>query len=118
MYTMDSDATSTRTLEKIVELEIALKAKVDAAQSRAAEELSKANVKAREILEDNSQRKDLAEQARTRVRAEGDKKLQDLEKERDLKREELRKRLSGNIPTTVDFIFSAICSSDVAKKTS
>lgn len=118
MWNMDSDSTSDRTLDKIVELETALKAKVDAAQSRAAAEFSEAEIVAQKILEDKSEVTALAEEARTRIRAEGEKKLAELKAQSEQQRDELRKRLSGNISTTVDFILNSLCTSDVAKKSS
>lgn len=101
---------SSSVLDRILERESSLMIEIEEATRQAEETVATAQDSVPRILQDGSQEAlRRAEEEVARIRAETDRAIEEIDGRRAVEVDELRARLSANIPVTVEYIISAIC---------
>jgi len=101
---------SSNVLDQILQREASLMIEINEATRKAEETVEAAQDSVPRILQDGSQEAlKRAEEEVARIRAETDRTIEKIEERRAVELDELRSRLSSNIPVTVEYIVSALC---------
>ena len=101
---------SSSVLDQILEREASLMTRIEEATRQAEQTVEVAQDSVPRILQDGSQEAlKRAEEEVARIRAETDRTVEEIDGRSAIEVDELRARLSANIPVTVEYIVSAVC---------